>query len=168
MPAHKAHLSHRVKGTEYITPRHVLDALGAFDLDPCASREQPWPTAAHHYTEDDDGLSKEWWGRVWCNPPFGPLSDPWLDRMAHHGNGIALIPAAVETERFYRYVWPRATAICFLRGRPYFHLPGSGDRASHNAGCSICLIAFDDANAVALASSGLGVTLPVTPSWRDW
>jgi len=30
---------------DWITPQYVLDALGRFDLDPCASLTQPWPPA---------------------------------------------------------------------------------------------------------------------------
>lgn len=43
---------------DWITPRWILDAFGPnyFDLDPCASATQPWPTARRMYTIDDDGL----------------------------------------------------------------------------------------------------------------
>lgn len=37
----------------WLTPPHVVDALGPFDLDPCASTDRPWDTAAKHYTEHD-------------------------------------------------------------------------------------------------------------------
>ena len=43
----------------WLTPPEILHSLGDFDLDPCASRERPWPTADKHLTIDDDGLSRE-------------------------------------------------------------------------------------------------------------
>jgi len=52
---------------DWLTPPEILQALGAFDLDPCASEHQPWPTARQQLTIRDDGLSKPWAGRVWCN-----------------------------------------------------------------------------------------------------
>lgn len=57
--------------TEYLTPKYILDAIGPFDLDPCASIVRPWPTATKHYTRFDDGLMQPWDGLVWLNPPFG-------------------------------------------------------------------------------------------------
>ena len=55
---------------DWLTPPEILQALGPFDLDPCASLYQPWRTATKQYTIEDDGLKKEWRGRVWCNPPY--------------------------------------------------------------------------------------------------
>jgi len=65
------HQSAKMKNDEWLTPPDILDKLGDFDLDPCAPEVRPWPTADYHYTASDDGLSKPWFGTVWCNPPFG-------------------------------------------------------------------------------------------------
>lgn len=56
---------------EWLTPPEIITALGSFDLDPCAPISPPWPTAVKTFTVLDDGLKKEWYGRVWCNPPYG-------------------------------------------------------------------------------------------------
>ncbi|MDR0672754.1 MAG: phage N-6-adenine-methyltransferase [Zoogloeaceae bacterium] len=53
---------------DWLTPPEILDALGEFDLDPCASEFQPWRTAKKQFTIRDNGLTREWEGRVWCNP----------------------------------------------------------------------------------------------------
>lgn len=45
---------------EWLTPQNILNALGPFDLDPCAPINRPWDMAARHYTVADDGLSKPW------------------------------------------------------------------------------------------------------------
>lgn len=45
---------------------------------------RPWSTAGRHFTIEDDGLSCEWHGRVWCNPPFGREAVKWLRRMIAH------------------------------------------------------------------------------------
>lgn len=82
---------------------------------------RPWPTAAKHFTIADDGLKKEWSGRVWLNPPYGRDTIKWMARMAMHGRGTALVFARTETEMFFRYVWPIATAVYFIKGRLPFH-----------------------------------------------
>ena len=99
-----SHQSAAMKNDEWLTPPHVLDALGAFDLDPCAPIDRPWPTAKEHYTIMDDGFSKEWSGRVWCNPPYGLQAANWLNRLANHGTGTALIFARTETRMFFKEV----------------------------------------------------------------
>jgi hypothetical protein len=50
---------------DWLTPRYILDALGEFDLDPCAATGQPWATARRHLTVHEDGLKEPWAGRVW-------------------------------------------------------------------------------------------------------
>lgn len=111
------HHSHRMGTDEWLTPPEILEALGPFDLDPCAPSTRPWPMAAQHYSKEDDGLLRPWEGRVWLNPPYGLEAERWLRRLAIHGNGIALIFARTETEAFFSQVWERADAILFLRGR---------------------------------------------------
>jgi hypothetical protein len=145
---------------EWLTPPEILAKLGAFDLDPCSPINRPWDTARRHYTVTDDGLSKEWFGRVWMNPPFGREATRWMKKMAEHRNGIALIPARTETAMFYESVWTRADAVLFLKGRPHFHRV-DGSRASFNSGAPICLVAYGQRNHAALLNSNLGVVLPV-------
>lgn len=149
------HQSPRMGTDEWLTPPHILAALGPFDLDPCAPVNRPWPTAATHYTVLDDGLSKPWVGRVWCNPPFGREAVRWLRRLRDHGDGIALIPARTETAMFYEAVWGAADAVLFLKGRPHFHRV-DGSRAPFNSGAPICLVAYGPTNREALMRSGLG------------
>lgn len=141
----------------WLTPPELLNALGRFDLDPCACAEpRPWPTADQHYTKIDNGLVKPWQGRVWLNPPYGPPSvvNPWLERVAEHGRGTALIFARTETDAFHTFVWPVARAILFLRGRLFFCRP-DGRRADNNAGAPSCLIAYGGEDVARLARSEL-------------
>lgn len=157
----------------WLTPKWILDKMGRFDLDPCASPSpRPWATAKRHIELPDDGLGAEWGVasrvRVWLNPPFGKGErEAWMNRMAVHRNGIMLIPAATETAAFAKFVWKRASAICFLDRRPHF-CHSNGIEADANSGCSICLVSYDwelgqFPNRECLQESGLGV---VVHSWK--
>lgn len=152
----KGHQSPIGLNDEWLTPPWILEPLGEFDLDPCAPINRPWDTARHHYTIEDDGLAGCWFGRVWCNPPFNRYERPkWMRRMAGHGNGILLVPAAMETKSFAESVWGRAHGVLVLDCRPYFHRI-DGVRASSNSGCTICLVAYGAENDEILRTSGLG------------
>lgn len=148
------HQSHAMGKDEWLTPPFVLEALGAFDLDPCAPAVRPWDMAASHYSIFDNGLTKPWHGRVWCNPPYGEGAWRWLARCADHRNATALVFARTETEGFFAQVWLKATAVLFLKGRLTFHHV-DGRRAESNGGAPSVLIAYDGANAQQLHSSGL-------------
>lgn len=155
----KHHQSTVGKNDEWLTPPEILRVLGDFDLDPCAPEDRPWPTAECHLTQFDDGLSMPWVGRVWLNPPFNRYQRArWMEKMADHGNGIMLIPAATETEAFDRYVWKLADAVCFIKKRPHFHFV-DGSRATLNCGTAIALVAYGEANVLALETASLGTTL---------
>ena len=62
------------ESVEWPTPpevlEKVLDCLGGIDLDPCADAAHTVP-ARHHFTTDDDGLTHDWEGRIFMNPPYG-------------------------------------------------------------------------------------------------
>jgi len=126
----------------WITPRWIIERLGPFDLDPCQCIPQPWPCAANHYTEEDDGLLLPWSGFVYCNPPYGRALADWLNRMALHNNGIAMIFARTETRAFFQHVWPRASALLFLKGRTTFHRPDGSTNNNTNSGGPSVLVGY--------------------------
>jgi hypothetical protein len=148
----------------WLTPPDLLAALGKFDLDPCAAPSpRPWPTATRHIELPEDGLAAEWFGRVWLNPPFdGNLRPLWMRKMSEHGDGIMLIPAAVETRPFQDFVWAKASSILFMAKRPNYHYP-DGARSKANSGSPMCLVAYGVRNCIALENSGLGF---YTEDWR--
>lgn len=148
------HQSARMLKDEWLTPPDLLASLGRFDLDPCSPIKRPWPTAAEHFTVLDDGLNRPWYGRVWLNPPYGRETAIWLDRLATHGRGTALIFARTETEMFFSQVWERAHALLFLRGRLHFHHV-DGSRAAANAGAPSVLIAYGSEDAGILDESSI-------------
>jgi hypothetical protein len=78
---------------------------------------------------------------VWCNPPYGTQTESWLNRMAMHNNGIALIFARTETRMFFKYVWPFAKSILFIKGRLFF-CDVEGNSAKANSGAPSVLIAY--------------------------
>lgn len=136
-----SHQSARMDKDEWLTPPDLLQELGPFDLDPCAPINPPWPIATKHYTRADHGLVQPWHGFVWLNPPCGRETEPWLARLADHGNGLALIFARTETAMFQRQVWRQATALLFFTGRLHFHHV-DGSRALANAGAPSVLVAY--------------------------
>lgn len=153
-----SHQSARAKSTTWLTPPEIINALGPFDTDPCAAPSpRPWPTAARHIELPEDGLTAEWGGRVWLNPPYSSAAWKWLAKLAEHGDGIALIFARTETAGFVREVWGKATAILFLHGRLHFH-HADGTRAAANGGAPSCLIAYGEASATRLLEAGLSGT----------
>lgn len=139
---------------EWLTPPEVVRSLGTFDLDPCAPINRPWDTARQHYTIRDDGLTSPWFGRVYCNPPYGRQTGRWLERCAHHGNAIALIFARTDTQAFHRWVWNRADALLFLDKRlMFYHV--SGERGSDRAGAPSVLVAYGSTNVDTLRSCSI-------------
>ena len=73
---------------EWYTPKFIIDSLGKFDLDPCAPINPLWQTAKIMYNKTDDGLTKDWIGRVWLNPPYSrPLIEqfvkPYLENITY-------------------------------------------------------------------------------------
>ena len=149
-----SHQSANMKNDEWLTPPHIINSLGQFNLDPCSPIIRPWDTALNHFNINDNGLVQEWHGRVWCNPPYGLEASKWLNKLARHGNGIALIFARTETKMFFSEVWNKANALLFIEGRLYFHYV-NGELAKANAGAPSVLIAYGKSNVEALKSCGI-------------
>lgn len=143
------------RNDRWLTPLPIVEALGAFDLDPCAAPDHP--TAATRWTPEEvgDGLSMPWHGRVWLNPPYGRTMGEWVRRLFEHGSGVALIPVATGTKLWQDVVFPSAHAILFYRHRVNF-LRRDGettdDMVSPQASA---LVAASRRDADAIARSGL-------------
>jgi hypothetical protein len=138
---------------EWLTPPELVRQLGEFDLDPCSPVDAPFVHAKLNYTVLDDGLSKEWFGRVYMNPPYGKGMDLWMNKMKLHGNGIVLIFARTETRNFFEHVWYEADAILFVKGRiRFYHV--SGEQGG-SPGAPSVFIAYGTENAKALKESGI-------------
>lgn len=139
---------------EWYTPKEVIEALGKFDLDPCAPVSPLWGTASTMYNKNDDGLSKDWFGRVWLNPPYSrPLIDLFVKKMAEHGNGIALLYNRCDSKMFQDVIFKKATAMKFLRNRIRFFRP-DGTRGN-SPGCGSILVAFGEDNAEILKNCNI-------------
>lgn len=138
---------------EWLTPPEIIKALGEFDLDPCSPINKPWDTAKHHFNINDDGLLKSWFGRVWCNPPYGTYTEKFLEKAAIHGNCIALTFARTETKMFFNCVWSKANGLLFIKGRlRFYHING---KQGDSAGAPSVLIAYGKENADILKNSSI-------------
>ena len=131
---------------EWYTPKEVLEALGKFDLDPCAPVHPLWRTAEVMYDKNIDGLSQKWKGRVWLNPPYSrPLIELFVRRLAEHGNGRALLHTRRASQTGPDLIVEQATGLTVLRHRIRFYRP-DGSRGD-SPGCGSILIAFGEENA---------------------
>jgi len=133
----------KVRGTqgtgenEWYTPeRYILaarDVLGGIDLDPATSEiANETVGAGRIFTIDDDGLSQEWDGHVWMNPPYAqPFIAQFCAKLRDEyeagrvTEAICLTHNYTDTEWFHN-LQAAASAICFTRGRVKFESPGGG------------------------------------------
>jgi len=122
--------------------------LGEFDLDPCTPINPPFFHAKNNYNINDDGLQKEWFGRVYMNPPYGKGMEVWIEKLKNHGNGIALIFARTETKCFFNHIWDDADAVLFVKGRIKFYNINGEQKGT--PGAPSIFIAYGKPNADAL------------------
>lgn len=138
---------------EWLTPPELVQKLGEFDLDPCSPINAPFLHATNNFTTNDDGLSKDWFGRVYLNPPYGRGMELWMEKLKYHGNGIALIFARTETKCFFEHVWNDADAVLFVKGRiRFYHVTGI---QAGTSGAPSVFIAYGKENAELLKKSGI-------------
>lgn len=106
----------------------ALDKVFKFTLDPCATKENA--LCNKFYTKKENGLLQNWEGeRVFLNPPYGRELDKWVAKA--HNEWLAgielvviLLAARTDTKRWHKCIFPRATAICFMKKRVKFLLKG--------------------------------------------
>lgn len=119
---------------EWYTPAVYLDAarevLGWIDLDPASSLEANETVRADViYTADDDGLPRDWCGRVWLNPPYAqPLMSQFVSKLLSEIEAGRVTDAILLTNNYTDTAWFQdaaawANLICFTRGRIAFDSP---------------------------------------------
>jgi ParB-like chromosome segregation protein Spo0J len=109
------------------TPQIIIDAvlvcLEEIDLDPCSNLGKNHIPAQNHFSIEDDGLSQEWHGRIYMNPPYGHEIKKWTEKLCQeHTAGrtieaIALVPARTDTQWWLQL---RDFPVCFVTGRLKF------------------------------------------------
>lgn len=130
------------KSQDHITPRWIIEALGPFDLDPCACIPGPWECAKRNIAPPWNGLAYPWEGRVWLNPPFDRYEvGKWVKKLAlHPDGGIALLHARTEAG-WFEPCWDYAKGMLFLADRLKFFRPDGSEQPA-NSGAPVVLVAF--------------------------
>lgn len=149
--------------SEWYTPRSIFDALGiCFDTDAASppTGRVPWVPASLFISPMENGLTAEWNGRVWLNPPYGRGIEQWTKRMIEHANGVLLSPVRTDT-RWWQSAAENCDVICFISGRVKFvagiEQPPGRRSPTDRPGASNCLFAFGNECADAVRCSKLGV-----------
>lgn len=115
----------------WATPQDLLDRLYSvfgptFDMDPCSPRESRSRVRARiHLTAEDDGLTHDWNGQVYMNPPYGRVIPRWTAKarqeteIGRASAVVGLVPARTDTRWWHTDIAGIADAW-LLRGRLAF------------------------------------------------
>lgn len=108
-------------GDDWKTPDDFykkLDDVFHFDFDPCP------------YQANFDGLSVEWGGVNFVNPPYSRrLKEAFVNKALEESRKgkvcVLLLPVSTSTALFHDVIKPNAKKIEFVRGRLKFEQRGS-------------------------------------------
>ena len=118
-------------GDDWATPKEFynkLDSVYHFDFDPCP------------YQSDFDGLTIEWGGCNFVNPPYSrKLKEAFINKALEESKKgktcVLLLPVSTSTKIFHEVILPNAKKIEFLRGRLKFERKDeNGNFVSKSAG----------------------------------
>ena len=108
---------------DWATPQFLFDGLNAefrFEVDVCANAENA--KCKRFFSEQDNGLSQDWNGVCWMNPPYGRTIGLWMKKAFESSlNGalvVCLVPARTDTTWWHKYAM--RGEIRYLRGRLKF------------------------------------------------
>ena len=126
-----AHVANNSGNNEWYTPADYIalarEVMGGIDTDPATSEiANRTVQASQIFTAEDNGLTKRWSGRVWCNPPYSqPLISEFAEAIASKyesgeiEQACVLVNNGTETRWFQRML-STASAVCFPRSRIRF------------------------------------------------
>lgn len=128
---------------EWYTPARYIEmareVMGDIDCDPASNeRAQSVIKAKVYYTEQTNGLNKDWVGRVWLNPPYAHPEVQWFaDRLLSELAAGRVTEAVVLTNssgdtQWHRRLQDAAKRLCVVTGRIKFE-SGNGRESAGNA-----------------------------------
>jgi len=163
--AEPCHVSHNSVENEWYTPSKYIEAartvMGSIDLDPASCElAQETVQANQYFTIDENGLTKEWRGNVWLNPPYsketvGLFAAKLVEETANLSQAIVLVNNATDTQWFHE-IASVATAICFVRGRIKFN-DKNGKPANTPVQGQVCIYVGGNAEKFCLVFSSFGI-----------
>lgn len=103
------------------TPQALFNKLNDefhFDIDVCATPENA--KCCKFFSPLDDGLSQDWQGVCWMNPPYGKKIGAWMKKaLEAETTVVCLVPSRTDTKWWHEYVM-KASEIRFIKGRLKF------------------------------------------------
>lgn len=93
-----------------------IDKEFHFDVDVCATAENA--KCERYYTQEEDGLSRDWFGNVWCCPSYSKTPEKWIQKAYNSNcNTVMLLNAKVHSPWFHEYLYHNLNAeIRFIEG----------------------------------------------------
>lgn len=149
-PKPNKHKVHQTSSSQtWNTPRSLydpLDALWKFEVDVACLAESA--LCQKYFTPDDNGLEQTWGENTcWCNPPYDNIKG-WAEKSyTSFKNGstvVMLIPSRTDTKAFHSYIFGKATAVCFIKGRIKFDNPTENSKANNTAPFPSCIVVYDN------------------------
>lgn len=119
---------------EWYTPARYVDmareVMGTIDIDPASNpTAQRTVRATTYYTAETNGLDKDWYGKVWMNPPYSnPEVQQFAEKVISEYQSGRVTEAVVLTNNSADTGWHRAmqdacTRMCTTTGRIRFESP---------------------------------------------
>ena len=110
--------------TAWETPQWLFDTLDkefGFTLDVCADEKNK--KCDNYFSKKDNGLTQDWSGVAFVNPPYGPEIKQWIEKAYIESQRgvtvVCLIAARTDTVIWHKYVM-KAKEIRFVKGRIKF------------------------------------------------
>ena len=138
---------------DYYTPPEFFDDLGLhFDIDVAAPAGGcDWIPANTYFDQTANGLTSDWYGNVFMNPPFSQTA-LWVDKFIKHGCGVAIVP--VTRAHWFNNAWkdPKLAFAIPHQDKTLFRFINKGKRVG--VFMPVIVIAIGDSNQIALRKVG--------------
>jgi len=130
---------------DYYTPADyvaaVREVMGDIDLDPAScAKANKTVKAKEFYSEKDDGLNQDWYGRVFLNPPYGKLGSAFAAKLYESlGSGVdeavLLVNSRATDADWFQPCFNGV--ICFTDHRIDFDSPEEKPTSSTHGSCFV-------------------------------